>query len=115
MAVAGATGVSHGAAYTVPSMLLPEEVGGNSFKYLQKVRWDDREKLKSGLCNVVTGKDSQDNPIKIWIDVDKKVIRKILTKHEFPDFRTEQTTTYAPSIDAAVADEDLAFNPPKQE
>lgn len=82
--------------------------------YLQNIRFTDQEKSRGVLYNILDAKESDGDSVRIWIDADTKLVCKILEKTTFPDFRTEQTTTYKPRINVDIAAEDLEFNAPKE-
>jgi outer membrane lipoprotein-sorting protein len=112
LALAGATGVSSGSAHTVPSMLLPEEVGGRrpeelpGAKRIEDGRFDDADRYR------IEGRYSS-GPDTLWIDKKTYLLRRIDQQRSGKDYRTEETTTYAAFLDEAVPDKMLVFDPPK--
>ena len=62
-------------------------------------------------CFRVAGRYAH-NPIEVWIDKKSYQVRRIDERMKFDDFRTEQTTTYDPTIDEKIADKLLEFDPP---
>ena len=55
-----------------------------------------------------------DNPITLWIDKKSYLVRRIDEQAKFNNFRTDQTTTYDPTIDGKITDKMLEFDPPVQ-
>jgi hypothetical protein len=115
MAIAAATGISGGAAHTIPALLMPTEVGGQRItEYGQYKRIADA-KLDSANCFCIQGKlnASDSEAITIWIDKTTYLIIRIDEANKFPDFRTESTTTYNPKINITIDKDKLTFNVPK--
>lgn len=50
----------------------------------------------------------------LWVDKATFLVRRIDAQHKFTGFRTEETTTYDPVVNAQITDELLEFDPPKQ-
>jgi hypothetical protein len=110
MALAGATGVSGGAAHTIPRLLLGEEVGGRPMITLQDAARIEDAKLDAVNCFRIRGKHGSDL-MTIWIDSATFLVRRIDGGHVFENFHTEQTTTYEPAINGPASDQELAFDP----
>jgi outer membrane lipoprotein-sorting protein len=113
LALAGATGVSGGSAHTVPALLLPKEVGGRRLTDLAEAKRVEDAKLDRVDCFRIEGKFA-DSPTTLWIDQESFLVRRIDAREQFPDFRTETTTTYHPAIDEDIPDKKLEFDPPKR-
>ncbi|MCX5770618.1 MAG: hypothetical protein NTZ09_10145 [Candidatus Hydrogenedentes bacterium] len=116
MAIAGATGVSDGTAFNVPTMLFPEEVGGWSFT--SREGWTalpDAEENGRPCCRV-TRKEEKGDYETIWIDKSTFLLMRIDERRTIDGkrgtFVTEQTTLYRPEINVDIPDADLQFNPP---
>ena len=110
LALAGATGVSGGSAHTIPSLLLPGNLGASLAVITDAKRTEDG-KLEKVECFRVKGNYGR-QPITIWIDKKSYLVRQIDEQRTFDTFRTEQTTTYDPTINEKIADEMLKFDPP---
>lgn len=114
LALAGATGVSGGSAYTIPGLLLGDEMGGWRLTTLQDATRIEDASLDAVNCYRIQGKHGSEL-MTIWIDSTTFLVRRIDTGHVFENFRTEQITTYdAPAINSPVSDEKLAFDPPQK-
>lgn len=76
--IAGATGVSKGAAHTVPALMMPD-VGGRRIIDLKNVRYVDDGEVCGESCYRVENNDS--NPRKnetiFWISKSRLIVRKI--------------------------------------
>lgn len=116
LAVAGATGVSGGSAFNIPSLLLPTEIRGHGFRELKQiVRLKDTE-CDETRCFLIRGRDSIDDIVTLWIDSTNLLIRRIHSGHDFGIFSTEEDTTYInPAIDRPIPDQMLAFSTPPEQ
>ena len=103
LAVAGATGVSGGSAHVIPALLLPDVVGGANLTAITDVKRAEDGKLDKAECFRVEGKFGK-QPITLWIDKKSYLVRRIDEQTTFDTFRTEQTTTYDPTINDKIAD-----------
>jgi outer membrane lipoprotein-sorting protein len=112
LALAAATGVTGGSAHTVPSMLLPKEVGGWRLTDITEAKRIDDAKLDKVDCFRIEGKNA-DRSTTLWIDQKTFLVRRIDEQNKFDDFRTEQTTTYDPVTDQVIPDKKLDFDPTK--
>ncbi len=79
IAVAGATGISSGAAHTVSELLL-ECVGGFSLTMLNRLHFRRARSLDGVLCHRISGRHPRGGRVVIWIGVNDLLIRKIV-KH----------------------------------
>lgn len=113
LALAGATGVSSGAAHTIPALLLGNEVGGLKLSDLKAANRIEDAKLEEVECFRVEGEHGG-APTTLWIDKATFLVRRIDSETEFDDFRTEETTTYHPIINDEIPKEMLEFDPPKE-
>ncbi len=114
LALAGATGVSGGSAHTVPALLLPDEVSGRRLTDMTELERVQDVAHGTVDCFRIRGRYAN-IPRTIWIDKVTFLVRRIEGEHRFDGFRTETTTTYDPVIDSEIPDDDLDFNPPRQE
>jgi len=112
MALGGATGVSSGSAHTIPILLLPDEVSGRRLTSLSKARRVEDRECMSSACYRIEGKYAG-NPAVVWVDKQTFLVRRIDSRSEFDNFRTERTTLYDPVIDLEVDNELLEFNSPE--
>jgi len=112
LALAGATGVSGSSAHTVPSLLLPQEVGGRRLTDMTEVKRIEDAKLGEADCFRLQGMYAS-NPMTLWIDKKTYLVRRVDTQNKFDNFRTEGTTTYDPVVDGEITDKMLEFDPPK--
>jgi len=112
LAIAGATGVSGGSAHTVPSLLLPKEVGSFKFLGLAKPKRLGDDKLEDIDCYRIEGIFGKADST-FWIDKKTSMILKIISKQQTQTLNTEIITTYKPVIGEKVPEADLVFDPPK--
>ena len=113
MALAGATGVSGGSAHTIPALLLPDKVSGLQLTDITGPKRAEDGKLDNVECYRIEGK-FLDSPHTLWIDKTLYLVRRIDEQRTFDSFRTEDTTTYDPVIDAEIEDKMLEFAPPSR-
>jgi hypothetical protein len=136
LALAGATGVSGGAAHTVPALLLPDTVGGQRLTGLGELaRLDDGDLGGVGCYRVqgrppapagpraedarrvfreMTGMDppTEFAPVVLWIDRGTQLLRKVEGRQRLPFGESVQVATYQPAVNAPVPDGELAFDAP---
>ena len=112
MALSGATGVSGGSAHTVPRLLLPETVLGRSLGEMKDVKRLGDAPCGEGTCARLSGVYAETRRT-VWVDLKSSLLRRIEFETVFPDFRTEETTTYEPVVDGEVPAELLAFGMPQ--
>jgi outer membrane lipoprotein-sorting protein len=112
-ALAGATGVSASSAHTVPALLLPKEVEGRRLMDITEAKQVKDAKLDKVDCFRIEGMFGG-SPTTLWIDQKTFLVRRIDAQKKFGNFRTEETTTYAPVIDEEIPDKKLEFDPPTQ-
>jgi hypothetical protein len=114
MAIAGATGISGGSAYTIPSLLDVKGIIGWKNKltdFHQVLRIEDGVldgKSYYRINAVYRGKEDK-NQTKtksriIWINKTTYLVHRIDSEHQFPDFRTETSTIYKPFVDVHIGD-----------
>jgi outer membrane lipoprotein-sorting protein len=138
LALARATGVSGGSAITVTSLLLPDSLGGSCLTGLTQLRRledaafegvdcfrvqgvmlieidpAERERLRQKVLKL-TGRimeTSEHGPKTLWIEKSTFLLHRIDETTQFEIFRTESRTTYVPSLNVAIADSQLSFDPP---
>lgn len=111
MALAGATGISGGSAHTIPNLLLPEEVTGFSLPEMDKIKRIADARIGTANCFRIQGEFRQ-TPMTLWIDQRTFLLRRLEERNVFEDFRTEEITDYSPTLNEAIPDKLLAFDPP---
>jgi hypothetical protein len=112
VALGGAAGVSANASLNIPQLLLPDRMGWRRLALTNPKRAADG-KLDQVECYRVEGQYGG-HPITLWIEKKSYLVRRIDEQAKFDTFRTEQTTTYDPTIDEPIPDQLLAFDPPAQ-
>ncbi|HEX6884492.1 MAG TPA: hypothetical protein VF530_14040 [Planctomycetota bacterium] len=113
-ALGAARGVSGASSYTIAELLMDFPAGFERVTDLSDAVRQGEEDLGGIRCFVVTG-GSREEPVTLWIDQSTFLLRRIDEQNVFPDFRTEETTTYDPVIDEAIPESLLAFDPPVAE
>jgi outer membrane lipoprotein-sorting protein len=116
MAIAGATGVSSASAHTIPVLLMPKEIGGWRVTELQQLNRIADAPLKDVDCYRILGKHEyfDSDLITLWISKKTYLIYRIEKTDNFPDFRTEMTTTYEPKVNVVIDEAKLDFNAPEK-
>jgi hypothetical protein len=105
VSVAAATGVSSGAAHTVPALLLPEVVGGWRLPQLRDPHLDDSAATVPG-CRCIVG-EGWHGLIRAWIDAEDFLLRRLETTHRARSGSAVTVTDYEPVLDQPVAPERL--------
>ena len=77
LAVAGATGISHGAAHTIGSLLF-NSVRGFSLQMLKRPRFRAYREFGGTLCSVITGQHPRGGRITVWFGRDDLLLRKVV-------------------------------------
>jgi len=98
--------------FNLAALLLPDEFDGVNYTRLKNVRFSDQEKSRGVQYNILDADDDPLTSIRIWIDVDTKLVCKVIERNTFPRWPTEQTTTYKPKINVDIPAQDLEFDPP---
>lgn len=137
LALAGATGISGGAAHTVPVLLMPERISGRRLADLVELQRLDDASLDGIDCFRVQGELRSDRdaakqdeirqqvlkvtgrdlgiwkmaPEVLWIDKTSLLLRRIerLTAHG--EWTVQTVTAYKPEVDGEIAESQLAFDP----
>lgn len=81
MALAGATGISSGAAHTIGRLLLPA-VGGLSILDLLNPRFNDETAIDGTVCHSITAEFPQGGERELWIEKDSLLLRKVIGLRE---------------------------------
>lgn len=128
-ALAGATGVSGSSAYTIPMMLIADELKDSWSKLglsktvrvadaplngipcyrLQRTRKTEaHDATAGGETNHMPATSSREV---FWVDQKTSLILRIDEVTDFGDFWTSETTTYTPRLDQAIPDSGFVFKP----
>ena len=112
LGIAAATAVSDGAAHTVPSLLMPQEICGRSVGAMTSPLRCVDTRLGTKDCYRIEGR-FVGHPITVWIERTSYLILRKESDHSQEDGAVVRTTTnYEPNINVEVTFEELAFNPP---
>lgn len=111
--LAEATGVSGGSAHTIPSLLIPEAVSGRGLKDMADVKRLGDATCGSAVCARIEGIYAREKRT-LWVELGSFLLRRIDSATVFPTFRTEQTTSYEPTVNEAIPPEVLDFDPPRK-
>lgn len=108
-AVAGATGVSSGAAHTIATLLLPDLWGadkfGDSLLNLRDAKHVGEGVVDAVPCERVAGVDWRDEPVELWIGRHDRVIRRVQSEVKGTRYVEERRNVV---IDGPVADSEFA-------
>ena len=110
--IAAGTGISGSSSHTVPALLLPDPDLGGRLTGLTEAKRIDDAKVGVTDCYRVQGKFGN-SPHTLWVEKSSYLLRRIDSTMTFPDFHTEETTTYDPVVDGAVDASLLKFDPPE--
>lgn len=111
-AIAGATGVTRGAAHAIPALLLTGEVGGRRLTAMTEAQRLSDEPLDGAACYRIEGAYAG-RPCVAWIDKRSFLVRRLEVRFALANGSVSQTLTYAPAIGEDVPDEMLALNAPE--
>jgi hypothetical protein len=117
-ALAGATGVSGGSAYTIPGFLLPDELNGSLAARLRDPEVLANGEIGGARCHRIRGiaaGGARPEPVTYWIEAESKLLRRIEEQMRFDDFGTVETTDYEAEIDVPIDASLLAFDPPAED
>lgn len=112
MAIAGATGVSSGAAHTVPRLMIPMHVGGRSAAELANLERLADSSIDDVACFRLKGLFAGRSTRVLWIDQASLLIRRIEEESDGDDYHSVEVTNYEPERDVEVSRGELAFDPP---
>jgi outer membrane lipoprotein-sorting protein len=101
-AIAGATGVSLGSAYTVPDLLL-KETWGFSLTELTKLTLKEQERFEGEECYVLEGYHPSGEAWRLWIGKSDFLLRKLRTRRSNGEFEEEIHRDIR--VGASIADE----------
>lgn len=91
---------------------MPREIGGFGLTDLNDLAVAGEEKIDGATCFKIKGKHPRGSPLTIWVERERKLIRRIVKESQFATFRSRTTTSYRPQVNVPIASEDLAFKPP---
>lgn len=111
MAIAGATGVSSGAAYHIPNLLMPEMDGWVTTD-LKKTTLLGEEMFEGELCYRIKGFDPRQNVNEVWIGKRDFLVRKLTSHSTFEDFTSVQEEIHRNIKTNQIAPQVFAFKPP---
>lgn len=100
LAVAGATGISSGAAHTIGNLLL-ECVGGFSLSMLNRPRFRRSRVFRGEHCSRITGIHPRGGRFTLWFGTSDLLLRKIVS-HRIKSEEVRQNIRINQSIDQAV-------------
>jgi outer membrane lipoprotein-sorting protein len=111
MGIAGATGVSSGAAFHTPRLLMPE-MGGWAMTDLKKTALVGEEMFEGELCYRIKGFDFSQNLNEVWIGKRDFLVRKLTRHSAFEDYTTVQEEIHRDIKTNQIAPQIFAFKPP---
>jgi len=115
-ALEAAAGVSSGSSYTIPPLLMPDQpwepLMGNPMVALENLELLEDGEVEGAPCYRIGG-DRDGEPVTLWIEKQRKLLRRVDGSRDFTEFRTESTTLFEPQMDVSVTEEELAFDPPE--
>ena len=110
MAVAGATGVSRGAAHSIPELLI-EEIAGFSLSEVERVSLLREEKFDGEDCYVVRGFHPFGFAIDLWISKRDLLLRRMRENNE--DGTVDEEVRRDIKINHMIPAETFRYTPPK--
>jgi hypothetical protein len=135
-------GVSGGSAHTIPSLLMPQQVGGRRLTEMVDLVSIGDEPLGGVTCYRLSGRfvpyprdpaaeerqrleairvtgrqpeRAERGPFTVWIDRGTLLVRRIEHQMRFETFRTEDVMEYEPAVAVMIVDEELRFDPPERD
>lgn len=108
-AVGRLTGVTAAAAHSIPRLLLPDRISGNSFGELVSARRLPDGSIRGAQCYRIRGMLGGWAPVDVWIDGDRFLILRIVDFDEHAGVSKKQITTFIPEVNVRIPPEDLRF------
>lgn len=108
-AIAGATGISNGAAHTIPSLLMPD-VGGTLLTELTNLFLVEEQRFEGEDCFVVKGADRDNSPVEMWISKRDFLLRQIKQRYDDGTFTWDIRREV--KLNGPIAPETFSFIPP---
>lgn len=109
--IAGASGVSHGSAHTVPSLLV-KEISGFRVTEMSRISLLREEQFEGETCFVVRGFHPFAFPIDLWISKSDFLLRKT-TMHADDEKEKEEEIRRNVKLNGTILDEMFHYTPPK--
>lgn len=114
--IAAVTGISRGAAHHVPALLMPRDVSGRRLTdRLYAARMLDQLSCAHRSCLRVEARfrpGDDDFGSIIWIDREQLLIRRLDARCRRGTFVINSITTYDPTRDESIPEQELEFAPP---
>jgi VWFA-related protein len=106
--------LSSGAAFTIPSLLMPDVFrGSNILTSLDELTLAGEDKVEGRKTFKIEAK-FQGMPVKLWIDQREFLVLKIYRKIKFGGMELETTTKYKPQVNGDISSDKLAMNAPSE-
>jgi hypothetical protein len=116
LTVAGASGVSSGAAHNIPALLMPNEISGRKLTGdAEAARLLDEAKCGASECfrvQRIIQTERGELTETVWIAKTSFLVQRIDHHTALDNFTVDSTTTYEPLLGEPVSDEALALNIP---
>ena len=112
LAVAGATGISHGAVHTVSDLLMPDQLGASPLKRIVNVSLLGEDAVEGVLCYRIKATQG-DNPLELWVGKTDFLIRKRRQEMKLGDILwiTEETRRKV-QVDHSIPELVFNYKPP---
>jgi hypothetical protein len=105
MAVACATGISHGTAHTIGALLF-EEIGGFTLHHMRRIRFRALRPISGVDCIAVSGLHPAGGRITAWFGTEDLLLRRLLhAKFKEEELRFGVTPSFQGSTDLFKAPE----------
>ena len=112
LAVAGASGVSSGTAWTVSSLLLPEEISGATWKKQEKVSLAGEE-VVDGVSSYHLKAVFGDGPLELWVGKTDFLVRKLRRERKYDDvLRITEESRRKIQVNHSLPDVAFNYKPP---
>lgn len=111
MGLAGATGISQGAAHTIPTLLL-KEVGGFRLTEMERITLLREEQFEGENCFVVRGFHPFGFPIDLWISKKDFLLRKEREQNDNGTFNEEIRRNI--KLNEVIPLKTFQYTPPKK-
>lgn len=113
LAIAGATGISRGAAHTVPRLLIADEVSGFGLTELTNLSIVGEERFEGELCYRITGKHPFGITYELWIGKRDFLLRKVREESKNKDYdKVEEEIHRDIRLNEPIAVDVFNFKPP---
>jgi len=112
LGVAAATGISSGAAATIPTLLMPE-IADSLLHDLTNLELLGVETFEGELCYRIKGAYSDGDTSEVWISQRDFLVRKLITYTSFDDYSTVEEEIHRDiKINQPIAKDMFDFKPP---